>query len=43
MVDPKNNSESSKELVEALKTDYDEEIVEDSKSSNGLGFNLKKV
>lgn len=44
MVDPKDNNEKNKELVEALKTEYDdEEVVAESKSNNVFGFKLKKV
>ena len=44
MVDPKNNSDTSKELVEALKTDYDdEEVVVEEKKTNVLGIKMRKL
>ncbi|MBP3799757.1 MAG: hypothetical protein ILA19_02120 [Bacilli bacterium] len=44
MVDPKDNNEKNKELVEALKTEYDdEEVVVESKSNNVFGFKMKKL
>lgn len=43
MVDPKEQNDNNKELKEALKTEYDEEEYEESKSNNILGFKMKKI
>lgn len=43
MVDPKEQNDNNKELKEALKTEYDEEEIVESKSNNILGFKMKKI
>lgn len=40
MVDPKNNNENNKELIEALKTEYDDVEV---KKGNSFGLSMKKI
>lgn len=42
MVNPNNNNDSNKELIEALKTEEDEEVVE-TKESGLFGLKMKKI